>query len=170
MISLKELDNTDINQWDSEDRWIINDQGYRAYHVIDGQQRLTTFIIFLKCIVELTSSIGETRINNEKIELIINKYLYEENKDGMLRAYKFGYEKDNPSFDYLKHHILDEDDTTQLEKTFYTLNLQNAKDYFKKQLEELYKEGFNKIEEIFFKATQKFILTSMKLNRDLMSM
>ena len=42
MLSLKELSIKDCYKWE-EDKWIL-ENGYRAYHVVDGQQRLTTFI------------------------------------------------------------------------------------------------------------------------------
>ena len=45
MLSLKELSIKDCKKWE-EDKWIL-ENGYRAYHVVDGQQRLTTFIILL---------------------------------------------------------------------------------------------------------------------------
>ena len=41
MLSLKELSIKDCYKWE-EDKWIL-ENGYRAYHVVDGQQRLTTF-------------------------------------------------------------------------------------------------------------------------------
>jgi hypothetical protein len=44
----------------------------------------------------------------------------------------FGYEKDNPSYEYLKTRIFDEssDSYSAEESTIYTKNLKVAKDFF----------------------------------------
>ena len=49
----------------------------------------------------------------------------------LVNSYKFGYEKDNPSFKYLWHKILGEPEGGSIIETFYTLNLENAKQFFK---------------------------------------
>ena len=33
--------------------WLVDDHSYRVHHIVDGQQRLTTFIIFLQAFVDL---------------------------------------------------------------------------------------------------------------------
>ena len=50
MISLKELNGEYTSGWNDE-KWILDNWGYKAYHVVDGQQRLTTFIILINEIV-----------------------------------------------------------------------------------------------------------------------
>ena len=52
MISLKKLDReyTSDEKWNDE-RWLLDNWNYNAYHVVDGQQRLTTFIILINEIV-----------------------------------------------------------------------------------------------------------------------
>ena len=53
MISLKKLSNVDIEHWDENEKWILRDGLTEAFHVIDGQQRLTTSIILINSIIEL---------------------------------------------------------------------------------------------------------------------
>lgn len=64
MISLKKMTDGETNEL----RWLLkSDKGYVPYHVVDGQQRLTTFIILLKCImdkVKKDSSNDEKEIKN----------------------------------------------------------------------------------------------------------
>ena len=52
MISLKKLDKnyTSDEKWNDE-RWLLDNWNYNAYHIVDGQQRLTTFIILINEIV-----------------------------------------------------------------------------------------------------------------------
>jgi len=65
----------------------------------------------------------------------------------IVNTYKFGYEKDNPSFKYLKHKILGETEGGTITETFYTLNLENAKQFFKDNLGNCYKTyGVSEIE------------------------
>src|SRR5690606_15021618 len=90
MISLKELTSKDIIGWDDNDKWIVENKVFKSFHVIDGKQRLTTFIVLLKCVVELAENKKEMNLKDDDIESIKKKYLYEDNKTGVLRAYKFG--------------------------------------------------------------------------------
>src|ERR1035437_5800097 len=32
----------------ANEHWLVDDQSYKVYHIVDGQQRLTTFVIFLQ--------------------------------------------------------------------------------------------------------------------------
>ena len=57
MLSLKKLTKEVYKDW-LEDKWIIETKGFEAYHVVDGQQRLTTFIIMLNCIIGLAQNNG----------------------------------------------------------------------------------------------------------------
>ena len=44
MISLKKLGREYTANWNDE-KWLLDNWGFEAYHIVDGQQRLTTFII-----------------------------------------------------------------------------------------------------------------------------
>ena len=51
LLSLKTLGRKDTKDWGS-DLWMV-DKGFKACHVVDGQQRLTTFVILLNEIVSI---------------------------------------------------------------------------------------------------------------------
>lgn len=165
MISLKKLDKRyiDNEKWNDE-KWLLDKWNYTAYHVVDGQQRLTTFIILINEIVSFYKEKNQNKPTNKifinsiplsKIEedfLVITK----PDSDDIIKTYKFGYEVDNPSYEFFKHKILGEPNSGLLSETFYTLNLENAKGFFRAKLEEEYnKNGFSSIEDIYKKITQK---------------
>jgi hypothetical protein len=49
LLSLKAVPRSESKEWNN-DKWLL-DSGYKAYHVVDGQQRLTTFSILINEIV-----------------------------------------------------------------------------------------------------------------------
>ncbi|MGI6787252.1 MAG: DUF262 domain-containing protein [Acholeplasmataceae bacterium] len=153
MFSLKEVKEDVYNKWE-EERWIITDKRYKPYHVVDGQQRLTTFVIFVSCILNLAKSKKIGYLNGVELERIKEKYIIEHKLPGRIaKAYKFGYEKDNPSFNYLRYKILGEEAPSESVETFYTNNLKEAKNYFDQQLERFYYEkGEVELEKLFIKV------------------
>ena len=56
-LSLKPLKRQETDGWGS-DRWMI-EKGFQACHVVDGQQRLTTFVILLNEIVCFVRTLDE---------------------------------------------------------------------------------------------------------------
>lgn len=99
MLSLKELKKSQIQKWE-EEKWIIEDKDYQPFHVVDGQQRLTTFIIFVSSILRLAKKYNFEYLNDDDLETIKARYIVEPKKPlNIQKAYKFGYEADNPSFD-----------------------------------------------------------------------
>lgn len=165
MISLQEIKDVSDEKWD-DDRWLLS-QGYKFYHVIDGQQRIATFVILISEIVKFVKNLPENKgksdseINIESITLkeIKDRYLFKNypNNPNILKSYKFGYEVDNPSYTYFKNKILEEETIGMVEETFYTLNLKYAKNFFRKHIKELYEEykDFECINKLFFNLTQR---------------
>ena len=49
VLTLKEIPTDEIAETEKE-YWLVEDHSYHLYHIVDGQQRLTTFIIFLQAI------------------------------------------------------------------------------------------------------------------------
>lgn len=138
-------------RWDS-DLWIIEGKGYKPFYIVDGQQRLTTSVILIQAIIE---SVPEsTELNFQTLDEIRQQYILHIAPAGLRKTYLFGYEKDNPSDEFLRTGIfLEHSASNNDEQTFYTRNLAKAKEFFKKKLKNL---EHNRIAEIYKKLTQKF--------------
>ncbi|PXW85023.1 uncharacterized protein DUF262 [Nitrosomonas sp. Nm84] len=114
LLSLKKLDKQTWSVWNDE-KWLIEDRGYKPFHIVDGQQRLTTFVIFIQAISELLKGLPENSKKKEdeiylgsfSLKTIKESYLVIEKPPRfIIRSYKFGYETDNPSFKFLRHRML----------------------------------------------------------------
>ena len=46
LLSLKKLNQEERSKLGNDDSWILK-TGFNAYHIVDGQQRITTFVIML---------------------------------------------------------------------------------------------------------------------------
>ncbi len=175
LLSLKKLEKSVWNGWNDE-RWLIEDRGFKAFHVVDGQQRLTTFVIFIQALIELLSKVKENKDKKEEdiylgsfsLKAIKEEYLViERPPQFIIRTYKFGYEVDNPSFQFLKFRIFKEPNSGNIQETFYTLNLNNAKNFFEENLTNFYqKEGLNEIEILFRKLTQNLMFNVYEISDD----
>ena len=143
VLTLKEIPASQVAK-DAREFWLVDDHSYRLYHIVDGQQRLTTFILLLQAYIELLRELPENAgkaddaiyINDTlSIAALESRFLFKLKPGGnAFRTYKFGYTTDNPSYDYMRYQILGEDGGGTVVETFYTLNLGNGKRYFKEQL------------------------------------
>jgi len=128
----------------------VDIQNHKVYHVIDGQQRLTSLIIFIKNILDNFDGEWISEIKKDKV---IDKYLYEEtqNKNPQI---KFGYYEDNPSFYFYKTTILNIKDKVNknFETTLYTDNLDFSNNFFRKKIK---KKSQEELEELFIKITNQ---------------
>lgn len=147
-------------KWD-EDTLLIEVKGYKPFFVVDGQQRLTTAIILIKCLLECVPNDGQLALT-DKTDLT-KKYLVQQT--GVSRAYLFGYERDNPSYEYLKTQIIGEPSNQyQGTETSYTANLRNAQEFFRKKATDSTREDL----ERWFKAiTQRFVFNVYELEQEL---
>ena len=143
------------------------------YHVIDGQQRLTTLMILLKVILDRFDDddwIGEY----EKRDYV-KKFLFKRiGKEGKSVKVIFGYEKDNPSDIYYRTKILDLSDSESYsvpQETLYTKNLAFAKKYFVEKIDEHYKKNGSidkyGLEKLFMKIVKKLKFNYYELDDEL---
>lgn len=88
------------------------------------------------------------KLNFTTVDDIKKKYLFDSKDDGVSRSYIFGYEKDNPSYEYLKTKIFLEKTPClyRAQETIYTHNLEYAKKFF---IDKLSHMGDADIEHIY---------------------
>ena len=166
VLTIRKILKQDIKP-ESKEHWLMN--SYEVYEVVDGQQRLTTFVIFIQAFIELYKNIKENKDKNDdniyisesiKLADVITSYLYKVKPTGnQFRTYKFGYTEDNPSYEYMRHRIFGESGHGEVQETFYTSNLSFAKEFFDKQLKKYYDNfKIDGLDEIFIKITQSFFI------------
>lgn len=148
-------------KWEG-DQWLIEDADYEAHFVVDGQQRLTTSIILLQCLLEDIEP--DVVLAGQKVAELREKYLAKGN--GVLRSCLFGYANDNPSHEFFRTQILgvpsNEFNGT---RTVYTTNLGAAKEYFKAQIAKL--NGLEDKERLLKAMIQRFRFNLHELSDDI---
>ena len=152
LLTVEPINNSDIQnveKW-KDDLWLLK-KGMTAYYVIDGQQRLTALIILLHEILRTFSE--DEGINFGSKSEWTERFLYR-SFNQIYKSFVFGYEKDNPSDEFFKTRILEQESSAadKYPETLYTANLMFAKEYFAKKLKNLSRE---RKEEIFDKAVNK---------------
>ncbi len=149
------------------DRW-LSQSGSSAYYIVDGQQRLTTVIIFINELLKCFEH--SERINFKKKDFWETKFLYDQyGEDVKYKSYIFGYEKDNPSDEYFKTKILGQKSSTAdkvPEQTLYTANLKFAKEFFSKKFQE-FKSDKTLLEDLFKKVTNSFKFNFYEIDDEL---
>ncbi|WP_417437251.1 DUF262 domain-containing protein [Idiomarina abyssalis] len=161
VITLEDVPKERYKEW-QEDQWIIESKSFEPFYVVDGQQRLTTTIILIQAITEVIEE--GTKLNYTSLDEIKGKFLWD-SKDDISRSYIFGYEKDNPSYEFLKTNIFLEESTSSAtpQETIYTSNLLKAKTFF---LEKLREFQHSEIEAIYKKVTQQFLFNIYAISRE----
>lgn len=175
LLSLKVLSRQDSQKLGNEDAWLLQ-SGFKAYHIVDGQQRLTTFIIMLNEIIEFVCNLPENEgkseeeiyLGFENIKDIRAKYLSRKRPpDGLIVTYMFGYENDNPSAEYLKYRILGQPFGGTIKETYYTKNLKYAKEFFARELAAFYEiKGIDGIAELYRKLTLQLMFNIHEIEDD----
>ena len=148
----------------NDDLWIIESKNYEPFYIVDGQQRLTTTILLIQAIIE---SVGEdNELNYTKVSDIRKRFIFENKQQGISRSYIFGYEKDNPSYEFLKTKIFNESSEENYinQETVYTSNLESAKSYF---IDKLKDKELHEIETIYRKLTQNFLFNIYTISDDI---
>ena len=175
LLSLKRISGPESQKLGNDDVWLLKN-GYKAYHIVDGQQRLTTFVIMLNEIIEFVCGIPDNKdkpeeniyFGYETIKDIRAKYLNKKRPpDGMIITYLFGYENDNPSAEYLKYRILGQPFGGTIKETYYTKNLQYAKEFFAKEIKAFYSvKGIDGITELYRKLTLQLMFNIHEIEDD----
>jgi len=175
VLTLRQVPRTKIRN-DAAECWLLDDHSYRLYDIVDGQQRLTTFVILIQSFVEVIEGLPgnegksprDTYITESlTLEHLQRTYLFETKPKALFPTYRFGYSDDNPSHAYLRHAIFREPNVGCLEETFYTLNLSNAKRYFTEQLRAIYEEnGADGLASEYRKLTQRFLFNEYDISDD----
>ncbi|MDY5441474.1 MAG: DUF262 domain-containing HNH endonuclease family protein, partial [Candidatus Enteromonas sp.] len=175
MLSLRKLNDKETSGW-LEEQWAIDN--YDCFHVVDGQQRLTTFVILLMCIIERVRSLSKNAgkkdediaFATQKLNDIVRTFIVEINAEYETeKVYKFGYETDNPSFRFLRHEIFGERIDEELVKSFYTLNLKNAKGFFETRINVLAEDEASleaALRVIYQKITQDLVFVVQEISDD----
>lgn len=174
LLSLKLVARKEISYW-HEDEWLL-DIGYKPFHVVDGQQRLTTFSILIYEIASFIKNLPnnkdkldkEIALGCESLENIKAKYVFRKRPPhNMVTTYLFGYESDNPSSDYLKHKVYEEPFGDTIVESYYTKNLKYAKSFFTKSLRILYEnEKTEGIERLYKKLTMQLMFNLHEIEDD----
>ena len=127
------------------------EQSDNWYHLVDGQQRMTTLIILIN---ELLSKIQDGIPGKESVEYYVKKYLYFKPYGQYKNEYRFQYSVDNPSDAFFRTQILGQEDSAsynQPKQTLYTKNLKTAKEFFAEKIKDFKQEDLAKL---FIKVTE----------------
>ena len=163
VLTLESVPKKTYENW-ADDNWIIKSKNFEPYYVVDGQQRLTTTIILIQSLTEVISN--KEVLNYTTIDEIKKRFIFDSKDNGISRSYIFGYEKDNPSYEFLKTKVFNETSTSGYNKevTIYTHNLEKAKEFFVMKLKELSKD---EREIIFTKVTQNLLFNIYTISSDI---
>ncbi len=161
VLTLESVRDKAWTKWD-DDAWVIQGKNFKPYFVVDGQQRLTTIIVLLQCILERTKS--EAKLNFSTKTEIQQKFIFVP-KTTHHGSYVFGYAKDNPSYECLKTQILGRTSTRYSagETTIYTKNLINAKNFFSEKISNL---NHIEVEAIYTKVTQRLLFNVFHIDEE----
>ena len=165
VITLEKVKEDIYKNW-HDDLWIIKSKNYQPYYVVDGQQRMTTSIILIQCILEKMGKESIQDLNYDTVEEITKKYIFQSKPENLSKSYLFSYENGNPSLNFWTQEILENqnDPDNMRDKTMYTSNLLKIKEFFKDKIKGLNKES---LEKVYSKLTQSFLFNIYEITDDI---
>lgn len=162
VITLEPVKPALYQRWE-KDLWLIDGVGFRPFYVVDGQQRLTTSMILLQAILE--SVPDDAELNFQSITSIRKHFIFFEADNKLQQSFIFGYEKDNPSDEYMKTKIfLEHSGSNQFLETLYTRNLSFSKEFFKERLNGM---AIEEVAVLFKKLTQKLKFNLYEIDEEI---
>ena len=90
VLTLTKVAATEVEE-DAKEYWLIDDDGYDMFNIVDGQQRLTTFVIFLQSLMEVVRELDENKdkpleeiylTDNLNLQKIADKFLFKVKPSG----------------------------------------------------------------------------------------
>ena len=155
VVTLEKVNELVYKNW-VDDLWIIKSKNYQPYYVVDGQQRLTTSIILVQCILEEMERKNIASLNYDTVDDIRKKYICQSKPENLSKSYLFSYEEGNPSLEFWTMEILSNMNYPNnfKEMTMYTSNLLEIKNFYKEKLNDLSKDT---LEVVYSKLTQSFL-------------
>ena len=84
VLTLKQIPDHEIAR-NTKEFWLVDDHSYHVHHIVDGQQRLTAFIIFLQSFVDFITALPEKSTPNmihqgRRFEMVIPMVLTRRSK------------------------------------------------------------------------------------------
>lgn len=176
LITMREIVADNFAARYKKEHWLVDEHSHRAYHIVDGQQRLTTCIVLLQAFVELMRGLAgnEGKCDSDifvsdtlTVHDAVEKYIFRQHPRRIFRTYKFGYDTDHPTNTFFRHKIVGEPAAGAINETLYTLNLAEAKEYFTRHLNELHEsDGTAGLRKMYLKVTRSLLFNEYAIEDD----
>lgn len=166
LITLEPIQASDLKITVEGGKW-LECAGHKFYYVVDGQQRLTTFIILIQAILD---RIADQSIIADAESRYIGTVIdnYPQNK-----CYKFGYDSDESSQSFLTKHIFQNKYSISQNNsaTVYTKNIKSAYNLFIEKINQdilsTSNHGQEKLEKLYKKLTNNILFNIFETTKDI---